>query len=68
MSYGVHSSHCCKWHGCKYGDPDCPVVTGKVKQEYLCEYCYEDITLENYHKNMLKNIKEMKEFIKENDK
>lgn len=23
---GVHRTHCCRWHGCKYGDPDCPVA------------------------------------------
>ena len=42
-SIGVHISHCCKWHGCKYGDPDCPVVNGEIEQEYLCEDCYEDL-------------------------
>jgi len=36
---GVHTTHCCTRHGCKYGDKDCPVVTGQVKQEYLCEEC-----------------------------
>ncbi|MDD4779153.1 MAG: hypothetical protein PHT02_00920 [Tissierellia bacterium] len=40
--YGVHASHCCIKHGCKYGDKDCPVVNRKIKQEYLCEYCGED--------------------------
>jgi hypothetical protein len=39
---GVHVSHCCLKHGCKYGfmtkDP-CPVATGKLKQEFRCEYC-----------------------------
>lgn len=37
--WGVHVSHCCVLHGCKYGDKDCPVVTGEVEQEYLCESC-----------------------------
>lgn len=36
---GVHATHCCVIHGCKYGDEDCPVVTKEVKQEYLCEEC-----------------------------
>lgn len=36
---GVHTSHCCKDHGCKYGDDACPVVTGRLKQEYPCEDC-----------------------------
>jgi hypothetical protein len=38
---GVHASHCCKRHGCKYGDKDCPVVSGSVKQDYPCEWCDE---------------------------
>lgn len=41
--YGVHRTHCCKKHGCKYGDEDCPVVTGKIKQDYPCEDCYYDM-------------------------
>ena len=43
IHWKVHASHCCKWHGCKYGDDDCPVVTGLIKQEYLCEWCEEDL-------------------------
>ena len=35
----AHSSHCCVIHGCKYGDKNCPVVIGKIKQEYMCEFC-----------------------------
>jgi hypothetical protein len=64
-NYGAHPTHCCKWHGCKYGDPDCPVVTGKVKQLYLCEDCYEDLEQEEYHRYVLKSIEEIKEFKKE---
>lgn len=60
--YGVHASHCCKWHGCKYGDKDCPVVNGKVEQEYLCVYCYDDLDEEEYYKSVLKRIKEIKQF------
>lgn len=40
--YGVHRTHCCIRHGCKYGDKDCPVVSGEIKQEYLCEWCGEE--------------------------
>ncbi len=36
---GVHESHCCVKHGCKYGQDDCPVETGVTKQEYTCETC-----------------------------
>jgi len=35
--WGVHRTHCCKKHGCKYGDEYCPVVLGHVKQDYKCE-------------------------------
>lgn len=37
---GVHVTHCCLHHGCKYGeDETCPVVLGAHKQEYPCEEC-----------------------------
>lgn len=62
MNIGVHASHCCKWHGCKYGDDDCPVVRGVVKQQYLCEWCCEDLENEQYLLLTLKNIQDMKEF------
>lgn len=39
---GVHITHCCLIHGCKYGamskDP-CPVASGQLAQKYRCEYC-----------------------------
>ncbi|MGR5366994.1 hypothetical protein [Photobacterium damselae] len=41
MSAQVHASHCCLSHGCKYGDKNCPVTTGAIKQLYPCEECYE---------------------------
>jgi hypothetical protein len=37
--WGVHRTHCCFDHGCKYGDKDCPVELGLIKQDYKCEYC-----------------------------
>lgn len=40
--WGVHTSHCCFEHGCKYGDPECPVELGIVDQEYECEQCRDD--------------------------
>lgn len=40
--WGVHEEHCCILHGCKYGDPDCPVVNRQTKQHYLCEACDDD--------------------------
>lgn len=40
-------SHCCVWHGCKYGYEDCPVVTRLLVQEHPCEDCgQEDPRLE----------------------
>jgi len=43
MNMGVHRTHCCKWHGCKYGDGnECPVENGKVQQEHDCESCVEN--------------------------
>lgn len=39
---GVHATHCCAYHGCKYGNDGCPVVAGRVKQEYPCEDCCID--------------------------
>ena len=38
------ASHCCKRHGCKYGEPGCPVVAGTVEQMYPCEACDEEPT------------------------
>ncbi len=39
-------SHCCVWHGCKYGYPDCVVATREVTPTYPnnngCEYCESD--------------------------
>ena len=37
--YGVHQTHCCILHGCKYGNEDCPVASGEILQEYPCESC-----------------------------
>lgn len=37
----VHTRHCCKFHGCKYGDDDCPVALALKQQKYPCEYCHE---------------------------
>ena len=58
---GVHAAHCCKWHGCKYGKDDiCPVVLGKVEQEYPCEWCSEELKDERYHRDALIRIEEIK--------
>lgn len=36
---GVHITHCCILHGCKYGDKNCPVELGEEKQDGLCLDC-----------------------------
>ena len=41
VRYEVHAGHCCQKHGCKYGDPDCPVVLGIIRQDHPCEECRE---------------------------
>lgn len=44
----VHTEHCCKLHGCKYGDEDCTVVNGSRLQSYRCQDClWDDIELEH---------------------
>jgi len=40
--WGVHITHCCVDHGCKYGYDDCPVYLGIVEQKYPCEDCNID--------------------------
>lgn len=47
--WGVHQTHCCFKHGCKYGydaiQKECPVYVGKIKQEYPCESCDNDSSI-----------------------
>lgn len=61
-SVGVHAAHCCKWHGCKYGDRDCPVANGEVEQLYACEDCWHVLEDENYYRQIVKEIDEIKEW------
>lgn len=42
MNTGVHKTHCCIIHGCKYMNEDCAVVHDRVTQEYICEDCYNE--------------------------
>lgn len=62
---GVHADHCCKWHVCKYGDPDCPVYNGEVEQLYLCEDCDWELREEKYIREQFSRIEEIKRW-KEN--
>ena len=57
---GVHAAHCCKWHGCKYGDEDCPVVLGQVEQLYTCEYCDVLLEDEEWHRSAVQQLDEIK--------
>ena len=36
--WGAHGTHCCKRHGCKYGEPDCPVAFGPLPG-VRCQEC-----------------------------
>jgi hypothetical protein len=67
-SIGVHAAHCCKWHGCKYGDPDCPVANGEVEQEYQCEDCWHILKEERYYRKMVQDIDEIKAWLEEKKK
>ena len=55
----VHAGHCCKWHGCKYGDKDCPVVTGKVDQLYPCDHCYDEMDEAEYYTSVVARLPQM---------
>jgi len=63
----VHSTHCCKTHGCKYGDENCSVVLGNEEQEYPCEDCnngteeYFNTTYVSRLKRAITYLKEMAE-------
>lgn len=62
--YGVHITHCCVKHGCKYGDKDCPVVLEIVKQEYICESCGWD-GIKNVNQLIYKeNVEKLKQIFK----
>ena len=66
----VHISHCCKYHGCKYGDENCPVVKGEVKQTYLCEQCHEILQDKEHYLqqlSMAEEIEAMQKNIEQNE-
>lgn len=65
---GVHRTHCCILHGCKYSDHDCPVTNAEVLQDHLCEFCNDTFfNLDNEIPEILmKDIKKV--FLKENRK
>lgn len=60
IGYGVHGSHCCIQHGCKYGDPTCPVFLGLVKQECRQECCQDaDRDLRDHLKSVVFHLHSM---------
>lgn len=40
--WGVHESHCCVLHGCKFSNDDCPVEARQTTQDTICEDCEDD--------------------------
>lgn len=74
--WGVHETHCCSSHGCKYGDNDCCVELGIAKQRYPCEFCNDEeqeFSLEDMKKaiemvqnNIEDNCKSFNEYISGN--
>lgn len=68
--WGVHETHCCETHGCKYGNPECPVELGLTKQEYPCEHndfspCFPEpsITWHQVLKEHLASTKKGEDFL-----
>ncbi len=60
----VHRTHCCIYHGCKYGDVNCPVVFKKVEQEFPCEDCNEEkLRLESFGIESMKRWKLINEYM-----
>jgi len=53
---GVHTSHCCAKHGCKYGDKDCAVKQGH-DQEYACPQCLGTSYIANEIARLTKELK-----------
>jgi hypothetical protein len=60
----VHSTHCCKICGCKYGDANCPVFLGKERQEFPCESCQERFKLAEEIFNKLSDREKWDIFLK----
>jgi hypothetical protein len=54
MEKDVHTEHCCKRHGCKYGNLDCTVAHGNKIQSYDCEACGYEYSDENSEFRMIK--------------
>lgn len=60
---GVHVSHCCVMHGCKYGDgEDCAVENKTHRQDYPCESCVDVEEAEEQIKYLQEQIAFRKSF------
>ncbi len=57
--FQVHESHCCVDHGCKYGDDDCPVVSGQIKQLYDCEDCVNEGARIGFTRDLVNAVREL---------
>jgi len=62
--FGVHRTHCCERHGCKYGDDDCPVELKQITQDYPCEWCVDVEDAERQIRRLKKEIRFVKKIQK----
>jgi hypothetical protein len=58
---GMHVWHCCKVHGCKYGERSCPVVLETLVQKYFCEECTRSVEPGQVREPAVEQIIEHKE-------
>jgi hypothetical protein len=46
---GVHGTHCCPVHGCKYGSEDCPIKLGQMTPFFEdnngCQACEDSVQM-----------------------
>lgn len=64
---GVHKGHCCVKHGCKYGDPNCPVVKQVVEQSNICEECSDEGIQNVFELIRFEDIDKIKEVFNNHD-
>ena len=57
----VCETHCCILHGCKYGDDDCPVCLGIIKQKFLCDLCRDNISRNSRNSSDIENANQPRE-------
>lgn len=60
----VHGTHCCKIHGCKYEDEDCPVVLGTEKG-IQCEECQGAIRVMEQFDKVQFEVSEIKDWMED---